>query len=437
MLAFQNTEKGVELLCGKPLVINGVSVRSRILKAGDRILIGPLRLFFNSVENLETLETPGKPEALPSPGLSFIKADFGRLLQKKHLLPAALVTAVLASAVTIGCIAIPRIIKTDEIRTEAESPADHRGVPEALAPETYEQQADSAELQAWQRSDKLIVVPPGGEVPEFDLDILFIHAHPDDEALDFGILMALADSAGLKTGLITFTDGGSGLDIYPGRPVADPYPDYRMEGDELADIRAGELVRAAEVLGIDLVIRLGLKNHPYNRLKDELSPDEVLEIWGGREALADLLLEIIDKTSPETVAAPDVPGPAREHFEHEAVGSLAAEVMTRMRADVSDSPPVRFITCVDPRQNLLYPEASLVDAGLKVGLKEGDVSLRDVQLRALAMHKTQNDAVNVGTGFLPAFPAEYYQIQYRQATIEPDEWIAFFGSPEPEINGRL
>jgi LmbE family N-acetylglucosaminyl deacetylase len=384
-LSFQDSGKGMELLCRKPLVINGVSVRSSILKPGDRIIIGPLRLFFNSVETIE------EPESLPS----------SKTAAAMPLLPAALMAAVLVAAITIGCIAIPGSVER----------------PEQMAmPETYGPKEDSAETMALPASDKLIVIPPGGMVPEFDLDMLFIHAHPDDEALDFGILLALAESAGLKTGLITFTDGGSGLDIYPGRPVTSPYPDYRMAGDELADIRSQELVRAAEVLGIDLVIRLGLENHPYNGVKDRLLPGDVLDNWGGRESLVDLLMDIINKTSPELVAAPDVPGPAREHFEHEAVGSIAAELMNRIKYGGLDG-PVKFITCIDPRQIHLYPEASMVDANQKAG----EMSLRDIQLRALSMHKTQNDAVNVGTGFLPDFPAEYYQIQYR------DERIAFSG----------
>jgi LmbE family N-acetylglucosaminyl deacetylase len=212
--------------------------------------------------------------------------------------------------------------------------------------------------------------------------------------------------------------------------VTGPYPDYELEGDELAGIRAGELTRAAEVLGVDLLIRLGLKNHPCNGLEDELQPDDVLEIWGGMEALADLLTDIINRTSPETVAAPDVPGPAREHFEHEAVGSVAAEVMNRLQTGGLVGPG-RFITCIDPRQKHLYPEASTVDAGRIAG----DISLRQIQLSALSMHKTQNDAVNVGAGFLPDYPAEYYQVHHWNTDQNWDEWIAFGGLSDPELLG--
>jgi len=272
---------------------------------------------------------------------------------------------------------------------------------------------------------KPIVIAPGDKVPDFDLDILFIHAHPDDESLDYGCLMALAHAAGLKIGLLTFTDGESGLDLYPNRPVDGIYPDHYMEGEELASVRAGEVSSAAGVLGADLLIRFGLKNHPYNGKKDELPPEEILEIWGGKAALSNRILDIISKTSPSIVVAPDIPGRASEHFEHEAVGYISAEIMNSLSPDDPKSPE-RFITCIDPRQHDLYPEASFINAALRIknGKPDGKKSsLREVQLSALSMHKTQNDAAIVGTGFLPEYPSEYYQIQFWRTEETWYDWI--------------
>ena len=270
----------------------------------------------------------------------------------------------------------------------------------------------------------LLVIPPGGRVPEFDLDLLFFHAHPDDESLDFGCLLALAEAAGLRTGVVTFTDGESGLDLYPRRRVGGEYPDHEMEGGELAAVRAGEVARAAEVLGVDLLIRLGLKNHPYNGKADELPPEEILRLWGGEEILSDTIRKILRLTTPETVAAPDKPGRAAEHFEHEAVGFLIAQIMSSIDKD-APSGPFRFITCIDPRQVSLYPDAAPLDAGLSIH----DSTLRSIQLDALAMHETQNDAVNVGTGFLPDYPSEYFQIQFWLSDVAWDSWISSLYAP--------
>ncbi|HAK45088.1 MAG TPA: hypothetical protein DCO79_04100, partial [Spirochaeta sp.] len=272
--------------------------------------------------------------------------------------------------------------------------------------------------------ERLLIITPGASVPYFDLDILFIHAHPDDESLDFGCLLALAEKAGLKTGLLTFTDGNSGLDLYPDRPVTGIYPNHYMEGAELAAIRAVELADAAEALGVDLLIRLGLHNNQYNSIKDERPPEDIIGMWGGEDRLIETMFSIIEKTRPEMIAAPDAPSEAREHFEHEAVGYLVAEIMSRFEIDDYKAPK-RYITCIDPRQHHLYPDASTINASLKPTDSDNRLStLREVQITALQLHKTQNDAVNAGTGFLPKYPAEYYQIQYWHSNQNWDDWIS-------------
>jgi LmbE family N-acetylglucosaminyl deacetylase len=407
-LSFRKADKGIELICRKSLVINGVSVQKRLLKTGDRIIIGPLRIFYQSFELID------EPEATPFGIIAAQKLEQPKIFKK--LLPAALILAAAGSIITVGCIALPRM-------TNQQDPKAYETVFETV--ETPQEAPTEAEQEPVEGP---LVIPPGGAIPEFDVDILFFHAHPDDESLDFGGLMILADSAGLRTGLVTFTNGESGLDTYPDRPITGNYPDHNMVGEELAEVRTGELLQAADVLGVDLLIRLGLKNHPYNGIKDELPPERILKIWGGVDVLSELLLEIIAKTTPETVAAPEAPGKAREHFEHEAVGYLASVVMKSLISQDSAAPK-RFITCVDPRQNLLYSESSKIDADLQVKNTRfggGKNSLREIQLVALSMHKTQNDAVNVGKGFLPEYSGEYYIIQSWQDTQSWDEWIASF-----------
>ncbi len=405
-LSFSRCKEGVNLHCKKPLTINGVSVTDRTLKQGDRIIIGPLRIFYNSTET----ETEA-PVAAASPS---VLPDFG--IRRVKLLPAAIITGAIVAAVIAGCVTIPRG------KTAVESP--DRGLRETAAAVSAEQIPAPAEVPE-RGSKKIIVIPPGGTVPDFDLDILFIHAHPDDESLDFGCLMALADTKGMKTGLVTFTDGESGLDLYPLRPITNNYPDHYMEGAELASVRSVELEKAAGMLGVDVLIRLGLKNHPYNSIADELTTEDIIDIWGGEIRLSEKLRMIMNKTSPETVVAPEGPGKAREHFEHEAVGYIVSMVMSGFRQEDYQAPK-RFITSIDPRQHELYPEASKLDAGIitETTAKSGSVSLRQIQLSALIQHKTQNDAVNVGAGFLPEFDYEYYQIHYWRTNNTWNEWIA-------------
>lgn len=414
-----NDGSNIELNCRMPITINGVALTDRRLKPGDKIILGSLRLTYHSYER------PAMISEIEKTAPFSFEFDW-----RTHPLRAAAVAVTIGAACIIaGCLAIPDRSADKNTEIPAAGPLEtfREIYPETdispLKTASYAPQTAAAPSNTDVEEDGgLIIIPPGATVPELDLDILFIHAHPDDESLDFGCLLALAESAGLKTGLLTFTDGDSGLDMYPDRPVTGIYPDHYMEGSELAAVRSKELEGAAGTLGVDLLIRLGLQNNPYNSIKDELPPEEIIDLWGGEELLTQRIIEVIEKTTPETIAAPDAPGNAREHFEHEAVGYLAQHMMSGFSPD-NYKAPKRFITCIDPRQNNLYPEASVIDAAFSPSQGYELISLREVQIAALQMHKTQNDAVNMGTGFLPKYPAEYYQIQYWHSNQNWEEWI--------------
>jgi LmbE family N-acetylglucosaminyl deacetylase len=66
--------------------------------------------------------------------------------------------------------------------------------------------------------------------------LVFLHAHPDDEALLTSGTMARASAEGHRVVLAVATDGAAGLTS----------ADFR---DDLADVRARELERSAEILG--------------------------------------------------------------------------------------------------------------------------------------------------------------------------------------------
>ena len=127
----------------------------------------------------------------------------------------------------------------------------------------------------------------------------------------------------------------------------------------------------------------GLENHPYNSIKDELPPAEIIDEWGGKSEITEKLRQIILLTKPETIVAPEGPGKAREHFEHEAVGFIVAETLKSFEPDDYRAPK-RYITSVDPRQQHLYPEAKEINAGIRVKNADGkERSLRELQLEAL------------------------------------------------------
>ncbi|GAA4162399.1 PIG-L family deacetylase [Gryllotalpicola daejeonensis] len=80
--------------------------------------------------------------------------------------------------------------------------------------------------------------------------VLFFHAHPDDESLSTGGLIALLSAAGVKVRVVTCTRGERG-EVVPG-------PLKRLEGTpELAAHRVGELTQALRALGVRAPVFLG------------------------------------------------------------------------------------------------------------------------------------------------------------------------------------
>jgi len=286
--------------------------------------------------------------------------------------------------------------------------------PEVRAADISSGKATGSELPAAaeQRNEAAgpLVIEPGSPIPDFDLDILFIHAHPDDESLDYASLLALADEAGMTTGLLIFTDGESGLDTYPDRPVTpDLYPDHYLKGEELSAVRSGELVRASAILGVDLLIRLGLRNSPYNTWLDEKPVEEMMDRWGGEELLKETIAAILAKTSPQAVVSPEPPGETLEHFEHEAIGYLVEKVLTEEEGPFST--PRSYLTCIDPDEISLYEGYIKIPA---VWQTVTGTSLREIKQAALSEHRTQKDAVIYGMASAEESDGEYYEIRFGE-----------------------
>ncbi|MEI8126325.1 MAG: PIG-L family deacetylase [Actinomycetota bacterium] len=87
------------------------------------------------------------------------------------------------------------------------------------------------------------------------LTFLAVHAHPDDEASSTGGTFPLLQSQGVRTVLVTCTNGEFGDapgGIKPDETGHDP--------DEVAALRQVELDTAASILRIDRVVRLGYRD---------------------------------------------------------------------------------------------------------------------------------------------------------------------------------
>ncbi len=85
-----------------------------------------------------------------------------------------------------------------------------------------------------------------------ELTFLAVHAHPDDEASSTGGLYRVLADQGVRTVLVTCTNGEFGDAPGGVKPGDDGH-----DADAVARLREGELDRAVEILGISRLVRLG------------------------------------------------------------------------------------------------------------------------------------------------------------------------------------
>lgn len=84
------------------------------------------------------------------------------------------------------------------------------------------------------------------------LTLMVVHAHPDDEAISTGGILARYAAEGVRTVLVTCTDGSAGDGpggVKPGEPGHDPVA--------VAELRREELERSCEALGVRHLELLG------------------------------------------------------------------------------------------------------------------------------------------------------------------------------------
>jgi N-acetyl-1-D-myo-inositol-2-amino-2-deoxy-alpha-D-glucopyranoside deacetylase len=79
--------------------------------------------------------------------------------------------------------------------------------------------------------------------------VLFLHAHPDDEAIFSGVTLRRLADAGARTVLVCATGGELGGSRVPLRP-----------GETVPQRRVAELERAAELLGVARLVLLGARD---------------------------------------------------------------------------------------------------------------------------------------------------------------------------------
>src|ERR1019366_4395949 len=161
--------------------------------------------------------------------------------------------------------------------------------------------------------------------------LLCVHAHPDDESLFTAGVTSHYAERGVRNVLITCTTGQLGIDDH-GRAGGDPGHDAAVT----RATRAGELMRAGELVGFERQLTLGFKDSGMMGWLANQDPGAFMN--ADVEATARIIADVIDQENASVVVTYDDNG-FYGHPDH-----VMAHVVTRRAVELSAS-----------AQRLFYP----------------------------------------------------------------------------------
>jgi LmbE family N-acetylglucosaminyl deacetylase len=262
--------------------------------------------------------------------------------------------------------------------------------------------------------------------------LVFVHAHPDDEAFFGAGAVAHYAERGHRIVLITCTYGQLGFDG-DGRSG----DDARHDALTTKSVRAAELQRAASLLGFSRVVMLGYGDSGMMGWPTNDSPDAFMN--AGVESVARTIASILDEEQAAIVVTYDENG-FYGHPDH-----IQANVVTRRAVELSSYAQRLYYPVVprgvitqfvrDTSDRGLSMPAWVLDAGTNVS-DELVATMMDVRAyakrkqEAMATHASQvdnDDLVGMNEElFTMLFGTEYYQRAWSRREAHGDS-SDFFG----------
>lgn len=243
--------------------------------------------------------------------------------------------------------------------------------------------------------------------------VVFLHAHPDDEAVFSAITMRRLADRGHRVVLVTATGGELGQ---PRIPLSD--------GETLRDRRLAELERTCALLGVDRLVLLGYRDSGMAGSDDNLHPDAFTNV--PIAAAARHLAQLLDEEGADTLVHYDSDG-GYGHPDHVMVHRVGA-------AAVALTGVAGYESTVD-REHLHFVDTHLISDGDPPRTRPGlgrmtveiTLALRGtdhecaLKKQALLMHGSQitHDDLDIDEEvFAQAYGYEWYVRTSTAATLE-------------------
>lgn len=262
-----------------------------------------------------------------------------------------------------------------------------------------------------------------------DPRLIFVHAHPDDEAVFTAGTSRFYADRGVRNILVTCTNGRLGVDD---QWLAGSDPAHHT--DWVREVRAGELVRAAKLVGIHRAIGLGYDDSGLTGWPQNSEPSSFVN--ADTDAVATTLAAIMDEERPTVAVTYDERGyyGHPDHIKaHQVTMLAAARSQTVERVYFPVTPASVLATFVPAaRARRVYLPLWVVDAGEGTPDELVDVTIdaRDlapVKQAAIAAHASQVDNADLTTMaedlFQMLFGREFYILGWSRSDIPsaPDD----------------
>jgi LmbE family N-acetylglucosaminyl deacetylase len=185
------------------------------------------------------------------------------------------------------------------------------------------------------------------------LTLMAVHAHPDDEASSTGGVLARYSAEGVRTVLVTCTNGEFGDapgQLKPG--------DEGHDEEEVARLRLSELRESCKILGVTHLELLGYHDSGMPEWDYRNRPDAFCNV--PQELVAARITALIERYRPQVVISYDPEG-AYQHPDHVHAARSAAAAVS------SSGLPAKFYETAMRRSDWEKVMKALREAGVDIG----------------------------------------------------------------------
>jgi LmbE family N-acetylglucosaminyl deacetylase len=230
------------------------------------------------------------------------------------------------------------------------------------------------------------------------LTLMAVHAHPDDECLSTGGVLARYSGEGIRTVLVTCTNGEQGDapgGVKPGEPGHDDA--------EVAELRLAELRQSVQHLGIEHLELLGYRDSGMDGWDANKHPDAFANV--PLDTAAGRLAELMERYRPDVVVTYDeTGGSGYNHPDH-----VQAHRITVAAVEATGIPAKFYYTAI-PRTAIKRMFELMRASGMDLDFEPGDdfgtpdelvttvvdvSSFVELKLKALQAHASQGDSIDL------------------------------------------